>query len=181
MIQRKHPLTVFIILCCCLSLLTGCEAIRRKFTRKRKTIENKEEVVIVPRDYDEHPFPPDALYKQYFAYWKAWNQELIGSLSDPEESYKRIMSSSQQSIVNLKKMCSYLTDEKAKGLNDYVAKLEKIQAEIQKAHNLSADRRRILRYKVSRIYSCVNRDYDYTKTKNFLKPSKPTEKPHEDS
>ncbi len=173
--QRKRFLVSFTILFCCFSLLTGCETLRKKFTRKRKPVQNSEDVVIVPRDYDEHPFPSDVLYKQYFAYWKSWNQELIDSLNAQEESFKRLMSSSQQSIVNLKKMSSYLVDEKAVGLNAHVEKLEKIQAEIERAHNLPSDRLRVFRYKVSRIHSCVSRDYDYTKMKTFLKQSVPHE------
>ncbi|MFH1692640.1 MAG: hypothetical protein ABIC68_08795 [Candidatus Omnitrophota bacterium] len=164
----RHPLMLCVVIFFCVCLLTGCETLRKKFTRKRKTIDKQENVVIVPRDYDEHPFPPDVLYKQYFAYWKAWNQELIQSLSD-QESYKRIMSSSQQAVSNLKKMSSYLVDEKAAKLNVYVEKLEKIDTEIQQAHNLPSERMRTFRYKVSRVYSCVNREFDYTKIKNDLK------------
>lgn len=164
----KHSLMFCIVIFSCVCLLTGCETLRKKFTRKRKTIDNKENVVIVPRDYDEHPFSSDVLYKQYFSYWKAWNQELIQSLGD-QESFKRIMSSSQQAAANLKKMSSYLTDEKAGELNVYVEKLGKIDAEIKEAHNLPSERMRVFRYKVSRIYSCVNREYDYTKIKNYLK------------
>lgn len=168
MMRRKRCILIGIMLFSCICLLTGCETLKRKFTRKRKQVENKENVVISPRDYNEHPFPPDVLYKQHFAYWKAWNQELLGSLNELN-SLKRVVSSSQQSIMNLKKMSSCLQDEKAKGLNGYIKDLEKIEADIKNAHNVEDARMRVFRYKVSRIYSCVNREYDYTKIKNFLK------------
>lgn len=157
-----------VLLFSCIFLLTGCETIKRKFTRKRKQVENKENVVIVPRDYNEHPFPPDVLYKQHFAYWKSWNQDLIESLTD-RYSYKRIISSANQSIANLKKMSSYLMDEKAKGLDVYIEKFEKIEKEMKEFREIPEARMRVFRYKIGRIYSCVNRDYDITRVKNFLK------------
>src|SRR5512135_1882612 len=109
--MKHHKMMLFVILVIGVTLaLTGCESFRKKFTRKKARPETEEPMVITPRDYSAHPFPPDVLYKQYFAYWKSWNDELLTSLQD-QASHKKIVVCVTQSLMNLSKMKSYLADE----------------------------------------------------------------------
>jgi dsDNA-binding SOS-regulon protein len=149
-------------------MLTGCENIRKKFTRKRKSKDSQEQMIIVPRDYSAHPFPSDVMYKQYFIYWKSWNQELITSLNDAA-SHKKIVDCVEQSIINLNKMVTYLNEEKAKELSVYVKKTEDLKKEIIAAKAMPPSRMTMLRYDAERILSSVNRLFDLRKMKEHLK------------
>jgi hypothetical protein len=152
----------------CVFLLTGCESLRKKFTRKRKNVETEEPMVIAPRDYSAHPFPSDVLYKQYFVYWKSWNQELVVSLNDLA-SYKKIVDCVEQSLVNLKKMQSYLNEAKAVEIEVYIKKTEDLKATIERVKNLPPVRMTSLRYDADRILSSVNRLFDLKKMRDHLK------------
>ena len=165
---KKSCFLSFILIFSCILVLTGCETLRKKFTRKKKRRETEEVMVITPRDYSAHPFPNDVLYKQYFVYWKSWNQELVASLND-RDSDKKILDCVEQAIINLKKMATYLKEEKAKELDVYIKKTEDLKNEIIEAKGMPPSRLNLLRYKAERILSSVNRQFDSSKMKGFLK------------
>ena len=168
MIKYRKMAVVVILFVSSVFLLSGCETLRKKFTRKRKNKESTETVVIVPRDYSAHPFPNDVLYKQYFVYWKSWNQELVSSLSEAE-NYKKIDECVDQSLANMKKMQAYLKEEKGKEFEVFVKKTEVLKEEIMAAKNMPPSRMNILRYSADRILSNVNRNFDLKKMKDHLK------------
>ncbi len=147
---------------------TGCETLRKKFTRKRKGKVQAETVVIVPRNYNEHPFPNDVLYKRYFVYWKSWNQELVESLANVE-NYKKIHECVLQSLSNLKKMQTYLKDEKAKELGEFISQTENLKNNVESAKNMPPARMNSLRYSADRILNRVNRQFDSKKMKDYIK------------
>jgi hypothetical protein len=149
-------------------LLTGCETLRRKFTRQKKSQKVQEVMIVSPRDYSAHPFPSDVLYKQYFVYWKSWNQELVSSLNDRAPDIK-VIDCAEQAIANLKKMATYLNDPKAKELNIYIKQTEDIKSGVLEARGLPPAQANNLRYKSERILSSVNRKFDLTKMKPYLK------------
>lgn len=168
--MKKEPRYFPAIVCfvACVFLLTGCETLRKKFTRKRKKAESTEAIVIVPRDYSAHPFPNDVLYRQYFIYWKSWNQELVSSLTDME-NYKKIKSCADQALVNLKKMQTYLREDKAQELELYVKKTSDLLLRIEQAKFLPPAQTRALRYDADRILSSVNKKFDFSSMKDHLK------------
>mgnify|MGYP001570228857 CR=1 FL=1 len=165
--NKKTALAVVVILSFIL-MLTGCESLRRKFTRKRKSREPQDQMIIVPRDYSAHPFPSDVMYKQYFIYWKSWNQELITSLND-YSSYKKILDCVEQAIMNLKKMATYLNEDKSKELEAYIKKTEDLKTQVVASKTMPPSRMTMLRYDAERILSSVNRLFDLKKMKEHLK------------
>jgi hypothetical protein len=150
--------------------MTGCESLRRKFTRVNKGSESKETMVITPRDYSAHPFTNDVLYRQYFTYWKSWNQELVRSL-DERASHKKILDCVKQCLINLKKMKSYLNDDQAPKLDVFVQKTELMMQQIEAAPNLLPSQFNSFRYDAERILSSVNRQFDARKMKDAVKAS----------
>ena len=165
--ESQRILTAGILVFSCVLLLTGCETLQKKFTRKKKA--QKQEVMIVsPRDYSAHPFPSDVLYKQYFIYWKSWNQELVTGFND-RASDKKVLDCTQQALINLKKMASYLREQQAKELGVYIKKTEEISDGILEVRGLPPAHADNLRYKAERILSAVNRQFDLTKMKKYLK------------
>lgn len=165
--KRKRTL-VFVVILSGIFMLTGCESIRKKFTRKRKDRESQDQMIIVPRDYSAHPFPSDVMYKQYFIYWKSWNQELITSLND-YSSYKKILDCVEQAIINLKKMATYLNEDKSKELEVYIKRTEDLKTQIVASKAMPPSRMTMLRYDAERILSSVNRLFDLKKMKEHLK------------
>lgn len=168
--MKKHIsfLACFVLLFSFILFLTGCESLRKKFTRMKPKTQPQEEMIITPRDYDANPLPKDVLYKQYFIYWKSWNQELVTSLND-QSSLKKIEDCIEQAVVNLNKMATYLSDEKAKELTVFAKETEALKTELDQAASMIPSQLISLRYKAERILSSINRKFDLTKMKPFLK------------
>ena len=166
--RRKKVGLPLVMLLSLIIVFSGCEGFRKKFVRKRKQKNTQEEMVIVPRDYNEHPFPPDVLYKQYFVYWKAWNQELVTALHN-QSSDKKILSCAEQSYTNLKKMSTYLNDEKVEELKPYLEKTERLREEIASSGALLPSLYTNFKYKAERILSNVNRKFDLRRMKDYLR------------
>jgi hypothetical protein len=140
--------------------VSGCESFRRKFTRTKKRGKAAEETIIVaPRDYSAHPFPNDVMYKQYFTYWKAWNQEWVVSLND-KDSHKKIVGCAEQSLANLEKMRTYLVEEKQKELDVFVEKTRALKDEIAAHKSLMPSQYASYQYRAERVLSAVNRQFD---------------------
>jgi len=148
--------------------MTGCESLRKKFTRQKKSQKTEEVMIVSPRDYSAHPLPNDVLYKQYFTYWKSWNEELVTSLND-RASDKKVLDCTEQAIVNLKKMATYLNEAKARELSGYIKQTEDIKSTVLEVRGLPPAQVDSLRYKSERILSAVNRKFDLTKMRPYLK------------
>ncbi len=148
--------------------VSGCETLRRKFTRRKRRKTAQEEMVVVPRDYSEHPFPNDVLYVQYFTYWKAWNQEWVARLSE-RGAHKKIVSCGEQTLVNLEKMRTYLTDEKQKELDTSIEKTRALLEEIEAHTSLLPSQYSGYRYRADRILSTVNRRFDMRHVKGAIR------------
>ncbi len=147
---------------------SGCETLRRKFTRRKRRKTAQEEMVVAPRDYSEHPFPNDVLYQQYFTYWKAWNQEWVASLTD-RDAPKKIAGCGEQALVNLEKMRTYLADEKQKELDPFIEKT-RLLLEENKAHpTFLPSQYGGYRYRAERILSTVNRRFDMRHVKEAIR------------
>ncbi|MDD5019392.1 MAG: hypothetical protein PHH75_06010 [Candidatus Omnitrophica bacterium] len=149
--------------------VSGCETLRKKFTRKRKTKSTNEEMIVSPRDYSAHPFPNHVMYKQYFVYWKSWNQELVTALND-RASDKKVLECVDQALVNLKKMATYLEDKQAAALSGYIQKTETLKTRVHAMPGLPPAETNRFRYTAERILSSVNREFDPTRMKAHLKP-----------
>ena len=148
--------------------LSGCETLRRKFSRRKTRKAAEETMIVAPRDYSEHPFPNDVLYQQYFTYWKAWNQEWVGSLTD-KDSLKKIASCGEQTLVNLEKMATYLREEKRGELDVHVEKTRALHEEIGKHTSLLPSQYNIYRTRAERILSAVNRQFDMRHVKDAIR------------
>ena len=149
--------------------MQGCETLRKKFTRRRKTPVTSEPMVITPRDYSAHPLPNAVLYKQYFTYWKSWNQELVTSLGD-YASDKKVLDCMEQALMNLKKMSTYLQEDKAKQLATYIDQSENLRNRIKNVPGVPHAEAMRFRYTAERILSGVNRQFDPTEMKPHMKP-----------
>jgi len=70
-----------VFLCCILlSVLSGCETMARKFTRKSKKPGQPVQMVLAPEEYKGPDMSKEELYRQYFLFWKSWHDELENAL-----------------------------------------------------------------------------------------------------
>jgi hypothetical protein len=125
-------------------------------------------MVITPRDYSANPLPSDVMYKQYFAYWKSWNQELVTSLIDRSPD-KKIIDCAERSVSNLKKMAFYLQEDQAKKLDVFVKQTEELKDDLVASRAMLSIMPHQFRYRADRILSQVNREFDFRHMKDHLK------------
>lgn len=133
--QRLKPqITQIILLATCYSLLCtllGCEAFVRKFTRKSKKSKTQQEIVMRPQEYSFSDISTEERYRQYFLFWKSWQEELITALS-PSGSHKKQISCLKEAIRNLEQVWVLLSEQKQEELDVYLDKLRHLEAEIDK-------------------------------------------------
>lgn len=128
---------ILLITCCFLSItLIGCDAFVRKFTRKSKKDKSaKEELVLMPEEYKGPGMSPEELYRQYFMFWKCWQDELIQSLASEHYSpanHKKQLSCADEAITNLMQLKPMLSADKQKELEAYITKMTDLREGIQK-------------------------------------------------
>lgn len=111
--------------------LTGCEPLRKKFTRtKKQTVETEEIPVLEPIEYPKQILTPQDLYKKHYNLWKAWQKELSDSIVETA-SRKRQLYLFNQILSNLAQMQQLLIEDKAASLKDLMTKYKRIQVGIE--------------------------------------------------
>ncbi len=132
----------FLILLCSVLLLNlvGCESFTRKFTRKSKKSEQTVEMVLIPQEYKGPNMSKEEIYRQYFIYWKSWQDELINALTQ-KASLKKKIDCAQEALKNLAQMKRLLVLDAQKNLDLTIAKLnellDNIRSDVYGANNLN--------------------------------------------
>ena len=146
--------------------LTGCEAFVRKFTRKSKKTDQSVEMVLAPEEYKGPNMTKEELYRQYFLFWKSWQDELINALNQ-NSSLKKKVDCAQEALKNLANMRGLLIEPAGKNLDVYIARLKDLASDMQSdvygAHNNSS------KDEAGRIKADIERGFIYPKVKNYLK------------
>lgn len=101
--------------------LIGCEAFVRKFTRKPKDGDRKDEIVMSPQEY-ANLLSREEQYRQYFMYWKAWQDELLTAMDVVAEQVntKKLVDSASEALKNLVSMRELLNADYQKKLDLYI-------------------------------------------------------------
>jgi len=144
--------------------LTGCEALAKKFRRKKK------EEVKMPRMYQVKIYvkqPTPELYRKHFAYWASWHSELIQELG---ENHKRDLLCIEQIVSNLKDMQNVLVPEKGKDLTPHIEKLAKVRDVIVTEDLTTANKTYVSRT-LEREERFIKKEFTYKKVKDCLKKS----------
>ena len=143
--------------------LTGCDAMQRKFTRKKT-------VVKAPHFYQLKKYarrPSPELYKQHFSYWRSWQSELIQFLGDNHKKDKQAI---EEAVGQLKDMQSILIPSKAEDMQPHVEKMEGVEETIFKGE-LSFANKDYVRRILEREDRAIKREFCYEKVKNSLRKS----------
>ncbi|MFA4993378.1 MAG: hypothetical protein WC571_05365 [Candidatus Omnitrophota bacterium] len=159
---------IFLILLCCFLLLdlTGCESFTRKFTRKSKKSDQAVEMVLVPEEYKGPNMTKEELYRQYYLFWKSWQEELENALTQ-KSSLKKKVDCAQEALKNLANMKNMLVEDMQKNLDLYIGKTADLLASIKSDVYGTNDSRNL--YIAEGIKSDIHLRFIYPKIKNYLK------------
>ncbi|MBI4974290.1 MAG: hypothetical protein HZC19_00485 [Candidatus Omnitrophica bacterium] len=147
-----------------LANLTGCETMRKKFTRKKK------EPVKMPRIYQVRKYekkPTPELYKKHYAFWTSWQSELISVLG---QNHKKDMRCIEEIIGNLSDMQNILVQEKADQLKTHIDKLVKVK-DIIFNEELTQWNKDYVKRTLEKEDRAIKREFSYKKVKDYLKVS----------
>lgn len=150
----------------CLVSFLGCEAFTRKFTRKPKKDDLvKEELVLVPEEYKDVQMSNEELYRQYFLFWKSWQDELINALS-VGSNYKKQIDCINEAIKNLINLRALLKEEGQKKLDAYIDQLKGLKDQISKdlyGNSIVGNRQN-----AELLKKRILKDFSYNKIKDYL-------------
>jgi hypothetical protein len=147
-------------------ILTGCEAFVRKFTRKPKDRDlSRPQMVLAPEEYTGPQMSKEELYRQYFLYWRAWQDELILSL-EPRANHKKQMDCINQALKNLARIKGLLAAQKSEQANRYLIQLEDLRGLIER--DVYSNNIVNTRTKAEQLKRNILRDFSYNKVKDSL-------------
>jgi len=141
--------------------ITGCEAFRKKFVRKKK--QERVQVYYEPEKYEKDP--AEALYKKHYIYWKTLHEDLANNIG---ETPVKVSRSAEGVVSNLRDMKRYLNEEKAAELETYIQKMVKIKSDLSRRH-ISIAGERITKRKLEEIYRKIRREFSYKKVKDCIR------------
>lgn len=163
----KFKIIIFIFtLWIAVGYLVGCEAFVKKFTRKPKKEKPPEEIVLVPEEYPSLFANSEEAYRQYFLYWKSWQDELINALLG-RASHKKQLSCIDEATKNLGQMRNLLVEDKQKELDIYLSKLADLRNNI--SEDVYSNNATKNRSDAEQLKRNILKDFSYSKIKNSLK------------
>jgi hypothetical protein len=143
---------------------TGCEALKKKFTRKKK------EVVKMPRIYQVKKYekrPTPELYKKHYVYWMTWHSELLKVLG---KNRKKDTLCINEIVGNLKDMEAILVKSKADELRPHIERLEKVR-DIIIIEELSQANKAYVQRVLETEDRAIKREFTYKKVKDYFRTS----------
>jgi len=143
--------------------IIGCDAFVRKFTRKPKKEDlPQEEMVLVPEEYKENQMSREVVYRQYFLFWKSWQDELINGLSQ-KVSNKRQIDCAEEAIKNLTSLKGLLNTGQNKKLDIYIGAMQELRDLI--AQDPYGNNAALNIHNAERLKRDILRDFSYSKVK----------------
>ena len=154
------PIIIFILILD----LVGCETIAKKFTRKRKTEDKVEELVLAPEEYKDTR-PKIEIYRDYFDYWKSWQSELYESLLQ-KKSNKKQVDCADQAIKNLFSMRKMLNVDAQKKLDVYINRMKQLRDSI--ASDIYGNNSSTYMEKAEQLRMSIIKDFSCRKIQDYL-------------
>lgn len=154
----------FLIIVCLAVSLTGCDALQRKFTRKKKAPPKKPRIYQVQR-YEKKPTPE--LYNKHFVYWQTFSSDMIARLG---QNHKKDMRSIDEMVGNLKDMQNILVKEKADELQPHIDTAIDMRSTINRG-DMSFSVKNSIHSTLEREDRAIKRGFITSKVKNYIKKS----------
>lgn len=147
-------------------LFSGCQSLQKKFIRKPKDEPKAEEPLLMPQAYNIAD-NKETLYKNYFVYWRSFQDELIAAL-EANLSAKKQASCADFAVTNLEKLREFLNEEKQAVLDPYLAELKSLRGKIKES-DLAGAKLGIVKHKLSVNRRNIIHNFMYSKVKDDLK------------
>ena len=145
--------------------LVGCEAFARKFTRKSKKDNDRVEMVLAPEEWKGPKATKEERYRQYFIYWKAWQDELISAFLT-NASQKKKIDCAQQAMKNLVNMRFLLNESKQKQMDVYIRQIEELKNDIKS--DIYGSSNNYFRQTSEQFKSNIELNFSYNHVKNDI-------------
>lgn len=112
--------------------LSGCEPLRKKFTRKKKE-DKKEELnpILDPIDYPPSRISADEKYRYYYSLWQVWNKDLLQMIGEPTMD-KRKNYLLGQITQQLEEMKHWIPEAHAPKIGEALSAYDKLAKEMEK-------------------------------------------------
>ena len=123
---------------CCLLLvavLSGCESLQRKLTRKPKHPSPPPSPIIRFEDYTRTMTPLDR-YRKHYLMFDYWNGDLLDALATSTPNPKRYRRASTESLAELETLQSLLSPDIAGAFTPAIQERRRIDQQLQHASSL---------------------------------------------
>lgn len=141
--------------------LSGCAALKKKFTRKKE--EKPKAPLYQVRKYDIKPSLE--LYERHYIFWVNWHKKLVNELG---KNYKSDLRSVREMIMNLKSMAILLVPEKAAYFAPHIDELAKAEVIIEKRNMTKIKETRIRRI-LEREYRAIKREFSPSRIAGYIR------------
>ncbi|MBI4354161.1 MAG: hypothetical protein HY595_02880 [Candidatus Omnitrophica bacterium] len=164
---------VLLALCCgALVVGTGCEAMQKKFVRKRKTPLARPAPIVTFQDYTRAMTPLDR-YRKHYVMFDYWNTELLGVLEDRDFSIKRLRKYSSEALQELRLLHGMLQYDLAADVEPLIHEREKSDQHIQQRLVMPSDLG-ALRQRLEVQTRQIHRELSWRHVEDRLKPGTQT-------
>ena len=143
--------------------LVGCDAVQKKFTRKKKT--TKRPRIYQVKKYEKVPTPE--LYNKHYVYWETWSSELIELLG---QNHKKDVRCIEEIVGQLKDMQNILVPEKGEELQVHIDRMEDIRSTIKRG-GMSFATQASIKQTLEREDRAIKRNFITSKVKSYIKES----------
>jgi len=126
-----------------------------------------EQMVLNPEVYPDRFASKEDAYRQYFLYWKSWQDELIDSLGEEQPNLRRRSDCAHEAIRNLTEMQRLLSGGERAEADKYVSKMLALKADIEK--DIYGANSWALRRQAEDLERRIRRAMQYEKVKDSLK------------
>jgi len=154
----------FLIAISLISGITGCDALQRKFTRKKKAVVKQPRIYQVKK-YEKKPSPE--LYRKHYVYWMTWQSEMIKVLG---QNHKKDIRCIEEAVGNLKDMQNVLLPEMAEKLQPHINRMSVVKDTILKEELSYANKDSVM-HTLEREDRAIKREFAPGKVRNYLKKS----------
>ena len=164
--RNKNWFTSFLVLLLVVNVaVTGCEPLRKIFTRQKKKEKESTEIPILdPIDYRDKIYSVEQIYREHYSLYQVWLKDLLIIIKD-KESVKRKIYNLDQALAQLKIMRQLVSDDKKKEMARLSEGLENIKKNLKEGRAFDA---RSLELNIERIDRQIREGFKLGAIKNHL-------------
>ncbi|MFH1875584.1 MAG: hypothetical protein ABH865_01670 [Candidatus Omnitrophota bacterium] len=158
-----RKITIFLLLAALMST-QGCYALRKKFIRKKKYVEETPVYV----DFKSYPTKPSReAYNDYFLFVKGWLGEL-GETLKHGESFKRAKRGVNEALMNFEQIISFFNAEGKENAYPLYEDLRIIKQDIETNPNPSDMKRNSIVAKIEKFRRQFEADFKYSDAEQWM-------------